>query len=241
MWRSPIGVRTLRRWEWRLFRKGLKTLYYELDVSLGGLVHVSTGVPIFDTLPVASKMVMLAQVAKALRDPVEPCPARTALTEGAIAAVYGQFRRDLISEIDFSSDRFPPNAFRVRYRRLLVRAILEIHPECAIPRPSPESPHNDTERPFVPKPDCDETALWDKLLDAMLNRLVGGGPDFADEAKFSDANPEVRQYKKSRRWLEQACYSATNLKPSEEELIASHTTLWRLCRIRPCCAEDETG
>jgi hypothetical protein len=187
------GVRRLRRWEWRLFRKGLRLLYDNIEMRLAVPgTPIETGVRFFDELRDASKLAILALVGKALRDPNEPCPDATALTEGTVAAVYAAIREDVKTETLISSDMFPPNFFRLGTRKLVIRASLEIHPECAVPRPSPRSRNHNPEGPFIPEPDCDDLDVWDKLLDELLGRLINGRRDFADADRFLDANPELR-------------------------------------------------
>jgi len=231
MWKTPLGVGVLRQWEWRLFRRGLRSLYNEIDFSAPGSGPIKTGVQVFDQLPDASKLAMLALVGEAVRDASEPCPDTTALSEGTVAAVYRQIRADIHTETIISSDLFPPHFFQVKIRTLVVRAALEVYPECAIPRPHPASPNYDPERLFIPKPDCEDLDVWDKVLDELLGRLIGGSRDFAHAERFPDADPEVSQYLRSQRKIEEGYYTAIAPEPSGRQLASIHKTLCRLCGI----------
>jgi hypothetical protein len=241
MWRTPLGVRTLRPFEWRLFRRGLTSLYDNIELSAAVPVCSETGVQVFDQLPDASKLAMLALVGKALRDAREPCPDATALTEGTVAAVYGWIRHEISSEILISSDRFPPHVFRVKTRLLVVKACLEAHPECDRPRPHPASPEYDPGGLFIPKPDCEVQAVWDKLLGELLDRVIGEPRDFADADQFLDVDPAISEEGKSRRKIDKEYYTAIAPEPSDRQLASIHKTLCRLCGIREYRKEEAEG
>ena len=129
----------------------------------------------------------------------------------------------------------------MKTRTLVVKACLEAHPECAIPRPHPESPNYDPEGPFIPKPYCDDLAVWDKVLDELLGRLIGGRRDFADAERFLDADPEANQVMKSRRQIDDGYYTAIAPEPSDRQLASIHKTLCRLCRIPEPCKQEAEG
>jgi len=201
-------------------------------VDLSALVPVKiTGVEVFDQLPHASQLGMLALVGKAVLDAREPCPDTTALSEGTVAAVYGQIRQDIVAEILISSDSFPPDFFQVKTRRLVVRASLEVHPERAIPRPHPGGPDYDPEQLFIPKPGCEDMEAWDEVLDELLGRLIGGSRDFADADRFLDADPDVSRSMRAQRNIEEGYFTAIAPEPRGDQLASIHKTLCRLCGI----------
>jgi hypothetical protein len=231
MWRTPLGIRTLRSFEWRLFRRGLTSLYDNIEMSDDIPVCAETGVQVFDQLPYASRIAMLALVGRAVRDAREPCPDATALTEGTVAAVYARIREDIDSEILISSERFPPDFFRVKTRLLVVKASLEAHPECNIPRRHPTSPNYDPDGLFIPKPDCEVLANWDKLLDELLSRVIGERRDFLDADQLLDADPAVSEQMRSRRKIDKGYYTAIAPEPSDRQLASIHKALCRLLGI----------
>src|SRR5258708_8881454 len=59
-----------------------------------------TGIPVCDHLTPEQKLVLVADVAHALRDPAVPTPTHTAANEGAIAAVFSMMQDELQMEID---------------------------------------------------------------------------------------------------------------------------------------------
>ena len=93
-------------------------------------------------------------------------------------------------------------------------------------------------RALIPKPDCDDLAVWDKVLDELLGRLIGGRRDFADAERFLDADPEATQAMKSRRQIDDGYYTAIAPEPSDRQLASIHKTLCRLCGIPEPCKQE---
>ena len=74
--------------EWALFAAGLDLLrdFIEEDIR-AETDDAETGIPVFDRLTPEQKLALLAETARALRDPTTPTPHHTAANEGGIVRV----------------------------------------------------------------------------------------------------------------------------------------------------------
>ncbi|QEL15572.1 hypothetical protein [Limnoglobus roseus] len=123
MWRMHSGDRVLTAAEWALFRVGLDLLLMFVEDDLDNQEDTTeTGATAFDRLTAEQKLVILADVATALREPAVPMPHHTAANEAAIAAVVYTLDDMLTEELESSSD--PDSKYRstVLRRHLLAVA-----------------------------------------------------------------------------------------------------------------------
>ena len=83
MWRMQDGDRVLTEPEWVVFSTGLDLLrdFVEQDIAAEE-DNDCAGAAVFNLLTSERKLVLLAEVASALRDPAAPTPAHTAANEG---------------------------------------------------------------------------------------------------------------------------------------------------------------
>ncbi len=215
MWRTSIGERTLRGKEWELFREGLSSLRLMVELSLDGADVRITEVGAFDALQPASRLAMLALVAKALHDPAEPCPALTALTEGTFAAVYAGIRQHIEIEIEIDWEKVGEQPLRDRplLRDLVLAAFHEACPEWPDP---------------LPGRDCDDLDEWSFLLDALMDRVLWDR-DFDEEGLFLDAEPELAAHLKKELGVAEGYFTAIAPDPTGEPLATIRETLRRLC------------
>src|ERR1700684_582522 len=100
MWRTPSGDRVLTEPEWALFAVGVDVLWnwIESDIDAGG-DDANLSLVAFDRLTPEQKLVMLADVANALRTVSVRTPKHTASNEATIAAVLTVVRGELECEI----------------------------------------------------------------------------------------------------------------------------------------------
>jgi hypothetical protein len=82
MWWTAEGERVLSGAEWALFREGLSCLWDDVEVSEDEDGPGTMGIAVFDELPKAERLALLASVANGLTDEDAPCPDLTALTKG---------------------------------------------------------------------------------------------------------------------------------------------------------------
>ena len=230
MWRTSIGERTLIGMEWELFQEGLSMLWDQIKVS-GSDPHLcTTGVGVFDGLQPASKLAMLALVGKALRDPAEPCPDLTALTEATFAAVYTMIRAQIELEIECARLDTAPRRGDDVFRKRVLATFREVGPEWPDP---------------LPRSDCRDLDEWDFLLDELMDRVLWDR-DFEDEELFLDADPGLGRHLKKELGIAGGYFTAIAPDLTGDQLASIRKTLRRLCkqpqrRGRPEFGEDEAN
>lgn len=209
MWYTPLGDRVLAGKEWDLFGLGLVAVVDEIVFSAESDDEISTGVDVIDRLPPGQSLALLARVGKALRDESEPAPNLTALTEGAVGAVYGGLLRLIVSEID-SSDAYPEAR---SIRRLVLAACRELEPEW---RPLPRLSSKDVDR-------------WSDLVDGLADRILWMDRDYALDDLMLDANPARRRAVLKRMNIPQDYFIDVAPDPTDAELAEVRVTLRELC------------
>src|SRR5580700_6603300 len=115
MWRTPDGNRVLTEPEWALFAAGVDLLWdwIESDIEAGD-DDADLGLVAFDRLTPEQKLVMLADVANALRSVSVPTPRHTSSNEATIAAVFSVIRGAYELEIDVATDEEMPPSTAIR-------------------------------------------------------------------------------------------------------------------------------
>ena len=108
MWRTPLGVRTLRPFEWRLFRIGLTSLYDDIEFAGALRPPSETGVQVFDQLHYASKLAMLALVGKAVRNAASLAPMRQCSRKGQLRPCIRGFEKKSSPRFAYLRIAFPP-------------------------------------------------------------------------------------------------------------------------------------
>ena len=90
-WRTSRGKRVLLGTERELFLTAFGSLVDVIRAEIDGYGDPAEfGIPVFDSLAPWSKLAVLADIGSALTHKTKDCPKHTAVTEGAIAAVYSQ-------------------------------------------------------------------------------------------------------------------------------------------------------
>ena len=108
MWCTTEVERALSGAEWALFREGLSCLWDDVEVSEDEDGPGTTGIAVFDALPKAERLALLASAAKGLMDEDAPCPDLTALTEGTVAAIFAHFSYLIEVEIENQEEGIAP-------------------------------------------------------------------------------------------------------------------------------------
>jgi len=231
MWRTKIGETTLQGCEWDLFREGLWMLWDRIEDSVDDPGLCATGVGVFDRLQPAAKLAMLALAGTALWDEKEPCPERTALTEGTFGAVYAVIRQEIEIEIDRGREDPPPESREVSMRALVLAAFRETNSDWEIPRPEPGCGDDDEEAKArsLPEPDCEDIDAWDSLLDELVDRVLWDDRDFEEEELVLDVDPEVGRHLKRELGIDEDYYTSVAPEPTDEQLALVRKTLRSLC------------
>jgi hypothetical protein len=172
MWRTPSGDRVLTAGEWALARAGLARVWDTIEAARrtpGG--PGPTGVRVLDGLQHGQQVGLLVLVGRAMSDPGMPAPPLTAVTAGALAAVFAILRAGPDLELAAAGlPGFDPTGVR----RLVLGAVGDAH-------------DRDDPLPALTDPDPRE---WDLLLEEVEGHLFWDADwEMADE--FLDLAPEA--------------------------------------------------
>jgi hypothetical protein len=167
MWRTPVGRRVLTSTERALFVRAAALLADHLPggARYNPLGTGRSGVDVFDRLHAPTRVVLLAEVTRALTKADIPCPRRRAAADGAIFAVFCMISVFIRFEI---SMRLPMNQGSWR------AAVARTWREVGGPGPVPAASDQDG---------------WDDLLDALVARVLLDHCCFHRELLGSRTNP----------------------------------------------------
>lgn len=102
MWHTADGLRVLTSQEWKVFALGLDMLWSLLDADLeNGTESRFTDVEIFESLSHPQKLLILSQVAEALRERNVPAPPDHPYYDAAVQAVIQIMQGMLHDEMEF--------------------------------------------------------------------------------------------------------------------------------------------
>ena len=102
MWHTADGLRVLTSQEWKVFALGLDMLWSLLDADLeNGTESRFTDVEIFESLSHPQKLLILSQVAEALRERDVPAPPDHPYYDASVQAVIQIMQGMLHDEMDF--------------------------------------------------------------------------------------------------------------------------------------------
>lgn len=215
MWRTEDGERVLTEPEWAVFVCGLERFLDSTDpdrpdepASRGSDVAVnrSTGNGTVDRLSLGQRLVLLAEVAPALRDPLVPLPHPTFSHEFAIQEVLREFFDAL--ELEVCLDSTGVTVFR---QGLLAAAGAADNAEG--------------------RPDATETnvEVWFRLFDRMLERLAWDhGIDIPDD--WLALPPEEAMERMRLAGYDGKAYYARPQEPTEEQVVTARKSLETLVR-----------
>jgi hypothetical protein len=141
--------------EWALFAAGVELLWdwIESDIESGG-DGADLGLVAFDRVTPEQKLVMLADVANALRSVSVPAPRHTASNEATIAAVFSVLRGALECEIDNATDEELTPSTSIRHLLLA----------CCFGEDDFEDP--------LPDASSDDPEAWDLILEEIVERIL---------------------------------------------------------------------
>ena len=201
MWRTPEGVRVLSDVEAKLFLAGLSSLVGWLDED----EEWESGVKVFDRLSMPEKLALLEHVAVALLEDQGEPPKQTAVSEGAIAAVYAQ----LITKVDVELD--DPSGGTATCDTVRKAAIAVGLDE------------------FLPTAGGARSA-WRDLLELLLDRILWDRDWMEDWVKPDDP-PEVAKWVRDFADIDADYYSAVAPDPNPLQLRRIRESLNRLLAI----------
>jgi hypothetical protein len=180
MWWTSSGERVLRGTEWELFREGLSCLWDEVEVAEEEDGSGTSGIAVFDDLPKAERLALLATVAKGLTDEDEPRPDLTALTEGTVAAIFAQICYHIEVEIELQEEAMASGSTqrgRARpLRGMVLAAADQFGIDCGSLRADSGS---------------DALEEWSDLTDELRDRILWDDRDYLAGNVFLDLDPAV--------------------------------------------------
>jgi hypothetical protein len=219
MWWASSGERVLRGAEWELFREGLSCLWDDVEVSEEEDGLGTTGLAVFDDLPKAERLALLATVAKGLTDEDEPCPDLTALTEGTVAAIFAHIRYHVEVEIELQEEAIASGSSgRARSRSLREMALASAD-QVGIDR-GPLRADSGRHAP----------AEWSDLIDELRDRILWDDRDYLAGDTFLDLDPAVDDALKEQLGIAEDYFSAPPLEPTLAGLEEIRASLRRICR-----------
>jgi hypothetical protein len=219
MWWTSAGERVLRGAEWELFREGLSCLWDEVEVAEEEDGPGTTGIAVFDDLPKAERLALLATVAKGLTDEDEPCPDLTALTEGAVAAIFAHMRHHIEVEIELQEETMASGRPRRVRSRTLRKMVLAAADQVGIDR-----------GPLRARSGNDALEEWSELIDDLRERILWDDCDYLAGDAFLDLDPAVGDALKEQLGIEDNYYSAAPVEPTTSGLEEIRASLRRICR-----------
>jgi hypothetical protein len=206
VWRTPTGDRVLTAGEWALVRAGLARAWDAIEAARDA--PGATGVRVFDALQHGQQVGLLARVGRALSDPDVPAPPLTAVTEGALAAVFAVLLAGLDLELAAAG---LPGFDPAGVRRLVLEAV-----GGSAQRGDPP--------PAVTDPDPHE---WDLLMEEVAGRLFWDTDwEMADE--FLDLPPEAAREQLDLHGIDPDYFTAVPDDLSGRDLEAARRELARL-------------
>jgi hypothetical protein len=153
-----------------------------------------------------------------LTDEHEPCPDRTALTEGTVAAIFAHILYLIEVEIELQEEAMASGRPRRVRSRTLRNMVLAAADQAGIDR----GPH---------RAGSGSHALeeWSDLIDALRDRILWDDRDYLAGDAFLDLDPAVGDALKEQLGIEDDYYSAAPVEPTPVELEQIRATLRRIC------------
>lgn len=219
MWRTPGGERTLVGAEAALLREAIAYVadMIEIDAEIEELdEHWVWGVAVFDQLAWQQKLALLAHVASALLETSTPPLPLTAISEGAVGALYEAISQQIEYEIEDAENISEFGGDPYRWRRRVLSAIREI--DCQ------PAQFNDE----LPPVECPDTEEWSILMETLENFVLWDG-DWQMDDLFMDVDPETSRLRKERLNIADDYFATIPPDPSPSEIDDARNTLRRIC------------
>ena len=202
MWWTSCGERTLEGAEARVFAEALLALVDE--AYLGHFDDYDIGVNAFDRLTYGQKVYILSIVGNGLLRRDVPRVDLTAVSEGAIAAVFEHLKNMVTIEIDMPE-------LGTNWRELVVAARKEAEGEN------------------IPAPTCNDLEEWEIEMESLADDILWDA-DYDDADLYLDQPPEKAEWLKSMTRIPDNYYLAVADDLKEEEIAEKLADLRKLCR-----------
>ena len=200
MWWTPNGERVLRGAEGYLFAECVYDLLQEYDLPEG--VDYSVGVQVFDGLSDGQKIGVLSLITHALLRTEVLRPELTAVTEGAVAAVF----RHLLINVEVERV-----AGASGWRRLIIRARRETGGED------------------LPDEACCDAEEWQFQVQALEDRILWDA-DYESGGSFEDDAPENAAVLREMMGIHEDYFVKIAPDLSDQELRVARDEIMALCQ-----------
>jgi len=218
MWWTSQGERVLNGAEWDLLREGLSCLWDDVEVSEEEDGPGTTGIAVFDDLPQAERLALLALVAKGLTDEDEPCPDLTAHTEGTVAAIFAHILYLIEVEIELQEEAMASGSSRRVRSRTLRQMVLAAADQVGIDHGS-----------LRVEGGSDALVEWSDLIDELRDRILWDDRDYLVGDAFLDLDPAVGDALKEQLGIAEEYFSAAPIEPTRAGLEEIRASLRRIC------------
>lgn len=228
MWHTPTGDRVLKGAEAGLVRASLRSLLRIINDGPDDFEHSPMfGVPPFDELEQAQRLVLLAQIAAAIFQEDVPPMRLTAVVEATVCALYVNIMNEIEAELEQQFESHGEVASR-RWRRLVATAVFETELGDSWPDP------DDVMRYMAasPQPDCVDLTEWQREVSGLCD-LVCGDRDWQMADDLLDQPPEVAERLKAHLGIDDDYFTAVVPLPKVPELLRARRSLRDLVRARP--------
>lgn len=228
MWHTPSGDRVLKGVEANLVRASLRSLLRIINDGSDDFDHSPLfGVPPFDELEQAQRVVLLAQVAAALFRPDVPPMRLTAVVEATVCSLYLNVMNEIEAEIE-QQFAFVGEVPCRRWRRLVATAAFE-----AEFGDSRADSHDMMQYMAVStRPDCVDLTEWEIEVSGLCD-LVCGDRDWQLADELLDQPPEVAERLKAHLGIDDDYFTAMVPLPKVSELLRARRSLRDLVRAHP--------
>ncbi|MBX9679922.1 MAG: hypothetical protein K2X38_14260 [Gemmataceae bacterium] len=212
MWAMPNGQRIVSDAEWNLFLVGLESIHDSIEITLlhPELEPVQRHLPPFDTLSGEQQIMVLAEIAGALRWKYAPMPDQTAPREAAVAAVFDELKDCLRMELDGID---APGSTRLR------QAMLDAAEDESRGDPLPQASERRIE-------------VWAALVDGIKARILSND-DYLLADEFLDLPPEEADDRYFASGIDREYFLWTPSEPKADELRIARRKLEELRADRP--------
>jgi hypothetical protein len=200
-WKTQLGDRHATGAEARLLREAIEYLHAAIELEIADPeVRWTFQVPVFDKLAPIPKLGLLADVGEALLSETEALPL-TAITEGAVAAIYHAVRQLVTIEIDEQKEAIDTGISDLfQYRALVLEIANSIGPDGT----ETDNPEVDPEV-VMPAPECTDFSEWEWLIEAISDRFLWD-EDFLMADEMLDAPPDTAKRERRRLGITRGYY-----------------------------------
>ncbi|HWB12715.1 MAG TPA: hypothetical protein VG826_26050 [Pirellulales bacterium] len=231
MWRTPEGERVLKGAEARLVRASLSSVVAMLEEDLDAAQWLDDeedwptafGVPLFDELETAQRLVLLADVGRAMFNPRVPWSRHTAMAEAAVYVLY----ENIVDKIGIEIARQVKHGCELRkWRRMVLAACRQwdFDEDC-------DDIGGEVDA-GIPDLDSTDVGRWSDEVFALAD-LVFWDRDWEMTDVFLDAPPDVAANVRRQVGIDDDYFVAVAPLATKRRLRTAQRTLTKIMKRKP--------